>query len=806
LGGFSQIDATGIAGPGYLYNWSPSAGLNTTTASLPVATPLTTTTYKLTVTDMCGNSSSSQVTIKVSSAPAAAIYAAADSICVGETVILHTASGSGYTYQWYLNGSPIAGATDSLYTAADGGIYKVRVINGACDSVSAPYLIKTCELRLNNNTAVSTCANYVYDSGGPLNNYSDGESFIKTITAANAGSFLRLTMRSFDTETANDALTIYDGPDTSSPVLASLSGMPAVPLSYTALSGTLTLQFVSNATGNTPGWSGTIACYQPSVYRSKISGNADNPSTWEVKSGSSFISASAIPHVYDDSIIIQAGHTVTINTAWQLDQIRVKTGGVLRIAAPLTLNDGMGPDLLADGSLVLEPGGNIQGNGAITLNGSLDNSASVNSNIFVRMNITGSGPQTIAAGGNFSNIIIQNPSVAFNLFNNVSIDSLTLNNGAGTTAVSAVNTASVLTVNKQLNLQNGRLILNNGNLLNLTAGCAIAGASAGSFVEGAVVSNTGTAGLSVFTFPIGKDNIYRPVNLSVTLISAGPSSYKAEMFNTEPGKRSLPAGINAVSNRRYFNITNISSQPASNAAISLAYGSDDGVTDSANLRIVKDGGTGDWVNAGGAGTSNSSGSISSVVNFTDFGDFALANMVGGSNAFAVRWIAADAKAIGRQIDLSWTIGNEINIKNYTIEQSADGISFIEIASVNASPLAAAEKEYEYPDQLPLNGINYYRIRQTDLAGNFNYSKTMQVTVTGVADFMLWPNPAVTTVMIQNRQAMFRLQCYNSNGQLVFDVKPYTKFYSIPVRQWAAGVYQVKIVSAAGITQSRFVKD
>jgi hypothetical protein len=278
------------------------------------------------------------------------------------------------------------------------------------------------------------------------------------------------------------------------------------------------------------------------------------------------------------------------------------------------------------------------------------------------------------------------------------------------------------------------------------------------------------------------------------------------MFNTEPGKRSLPAGINAVSNRRYFNITDISSQPVSNAAISLAYGSDDGVTDSANLRIVKDGGTGNWVNAGGAGTSNASGSISSAINFTDFGDFALANMVGGSNAFAVRWIAADAKAIGRQIDLNWTIGNEINIKNYTIERSADGISFTEIASINASPLPAAEKEYEYPDQLPLNGINYYRIRQTDLAGNFNYSKTMQVTVTGVADFMLWPNPAVTTVMIQNRQAMFRLQCYNSNGQLVFDVKPYTKFYSIPVRQWAAGVYQVKIVSAAGITQSRFVKD
>jgi len=106
----------------------------------------------------------------------------------------------------------------------------------------------------------------------------------------------------------------------------------------------------------------------------------------------------------------------------------------------------------------------------------------------------------------------------------------------------------------------------------------------------------------------------------------------------------------------------------------------------------------------------------------------------------------------------------------------------------------------------MKGINYYRIKQTDLAGSYTYSKTVQATVTGVTDFVLWPNPASTTVKIQNRQTMFRLQCYNSDGQLMYDVKPYANFYSIPVRQWAGGVYQVKITCASGVMQTRFVKE
>lgn len=48
-------------------------------------------------------------------------------ICAGENTVLQAYTAPGYTHQWFLNGSPITGATAPTYTTAQAGSYTVQI-------------------------------------------------------------------------------------------------------------------------------------------------------------------------------------------------------------------------------------------------------------------------------------------------------------------------------------------------------------------------------------------------------------------------------------------------------------------------------------------------------------------------------------------------------------------------------------------------------------------------------------------------------------------------------------------------------
>ena len=68
------------------------------------------------------------------------------------------------------------------------------------------------------------CGDEFTDTGGNAGNYGANEDIVWTFTP-NAGEVATLTFTSFDVEANWDALYVYDGPDTSAPLLD--SGNPA---------------------------------------------------------------------------------------------------------------------------------------------------------------------------------------------------------------------------------------------------------------------------------------------------------------------------------------------------------------------------------------------------------------------------------------------------------------------------------------------------------------------------------------------------------------------------------------------------
>ena len=104
-----------------------------------------------------------------------------------------------------------------------------------------------------------------YDSGGDTGSYSDDENFVTTICAENAGDFISLNFTTFSTQLNTDILTIYDGDDTTAPVIGSFSGGAGpgvVTASDTNASGCITVEFISNGSGNTVGWEASITCQE----------------------------------------------------------------------------------------------------------------------------------------------------------------------------------------------------------------------------------------------------------------------------------------------------------------------------------------------------------------------------------------------------------------------------------------------------------------------------------------------------------------------------------------------------------------
>lgn len=137
--------------------------------------------------------------------------------------------------------------------------------------------------------------------------------------------------------------------------------------------------------------------------------------------------------------------------------------------------------------------------------------------------------------------------------------------------------------------------------------------------------------------------------------------------------------------------------------------------------------------------------------------------------FPVEWVAFEAAREGSKVALNWKTAREINNDFFTVERSTNGLRFEPMMEVDA---AGGEyvQTYQVYDQAPARGINYYRVKQTDLDGNFSYSHTVEVMVENTA-VSVYPNPlqpgqTLTVALELQQRDHVQLELLNSIGQVV----------------------------------------
>ncbi|MDX1685612.1 MAG: gliding motility-associated C-terminal domain-containing protein [Saprospiraceae bacterium] len=130
------------------------------------------------------------------------------------------------------------------------------------------------------NNLVRDCEGILLDSeeGPEDGQYDHNEDYTFTICVDQANEII-LAFDFFASEDRYDVLTIYDGPDTNSPVLATLSGIVQPPPVLIATSGCVTLHFVSDDNIVASGWRmrWTVEIEEPEIPDLLVDGNVECP-------------------------------------------------------------------------------------------------------------------------------------------------------------------------------------------------------------------------------------------------------------------------------------------------------------------------------------------------------------------------------------------------------------------------------------------------------------------------------------------------------------------------------------------------
>jgi hypothetical protein len=104
-------------------------------------------------------------------------------------------------------------------------------------------------------------------------------------------------------------------------------------------------------------------------------------------------------------------------------------------------------------------------------------------------------------------------------------------------------------------------------------------------------------------------------------------------------------------------------------------------------------------------------------------------------------------ATQQQVELSWQSLNEVNNDHFVIERSTDGVLFSTVDSVRA--VGIAPHIYSYTHQSPATGKSWYRLKQVDMDGMYQYSQLILVTINSTSpSITVYPNPVTNTLFVK----------------------------------------------------------
>ncbi|MFT5780630.1 MAG: hypothetical protein ACI837_003593, partial [Crocinitomicaceae bacterium] len=145
--------------------------------------------------------------------------------------------------------------------------------------------------------------------------------------------------------------------------------------------------------------------------------------------------------------------------------------------------------------------------------------------------------------------------------------------------------------------------------------------------------------------------------------------------------------------------------------------------------------------------------------------------------------------------LRWTTESEVSNKNFTVERSINGTQFNEIGQVDGAGNSNEEINYTLRDEDPYAGVNYYRLKQTDFDGGYEYSKIIALDNIVRSEISVFPSPAdemITISLTEKPEMAAYVIVRDAVGHVMITTKMNKRVENFDISELPTGIYFVSI--------------
>jgi hypothetical protein len=167
-------------------------------------------------------------------------------------------------------------------------------------------------------------------------------------------------------------------------------------------------------------------------------------------------------------------------------------------------------------------------------------------------------------------------------------------------------------------------------------------------------------------------------------------------------------------------------------------------------------------------------------------------------------------------DISWTTASETNNQCFTVQRSDDGVDYISIGTTEGAGNSNSPTNYTFVDYNPVGRLSYYRLKQVDYDGNFEYFGPLLLNSNCYDDqtnnINLLNNPAGDELAFQyfsSGNENVEVAVYNMSGVMLLH-KGYaategTNGFAVDISSIPGGVYLLSITTSGSFEKIKFIK-